>query len=692
MGLERVRVTKDACINYASNIKMYYEMLNTSFNGHREKEDVLELWRNISAGARFVMSENTDFIKNCLDPALSPDTLLTENELLTLCEFAESLFYLTPDLAEETSVDIFLAADIYNSLLGRLEQMLDTTFGAEHIFWKEKYFRCARVGAYAYFSLSSLVFIDEAKSVLDRFILRYPGIDWNELETLELRQQTLGIYLVVCITIINLGQSGKMDHNDAYAQYIGFKNRIFKAFETEEHIKHGRIFDDNFEAVRDNYVIESQLYHTNFAKSIGFERTPADKAMSRELYGILEKSLDSFELSTFLTPAGIVPENLSFRQQIFGMVCLKVLYCLEYIDFDDVLTGYVKIAEATFEFNYEKLVNEQGDLSYITQKVMATFLAVVGELVCYNDLLSKEQREICSKFQEGFIAYIGQFPMRFLADLSGYPKQMNAIISVSDSIKKDEAINTLLKCTTGNHLPTLVHSMVVSKLMRFAASWFIDNEPYRLVGIADTKTPEEVVSRKDDVLEEVRLAGRAHDLGKVNYISAVSRMTRPIRDNEFRLIKHHPIDGSVFLDSERFACQKYVARYHHRTAHGTSAREYPQLPEDKGYQESPYFFLSKLCFTFDGLDAATDFVGRGYQAVKDPDLAMDEMINDPEYVKEATKKWLERGAVMSERFRGNCDPEITKILLIPEVREEMKAILKDYREGSYYNVYREFRE
>ncbi|MDR0854746.1 MAG: HD domain-containing protein [Christensenellaceae bacterium] len=237
------------------------------------------------------------------------------------------------------------------------------------------------------------------------------------------------------------------------------------------------------------------------------------------------------------------------------------------------------------------------------------------------------------------------------------------------------------------HVPTFVHSLMVAKMMKTAAEWFCDNKPSKLIGICNAATEEEVKAKKAEIVSQVYLCGLAHDLGKINYIDTVSKVCRKLTDMEFLMIKKHCKGGTEVLSSAEFENESYVAKYHHRTAHGKSAREYPKETEDENFASHPYFFVVKMCYVFDGLDAATDFVGRGYQSCKSPELAMDETVADSAYRLRAEAKWASKG-VKQAAFYTDCDPEITALFTIPAFRSKIKTILNTYRKTVYERVYR----
>jgi putative nucleotidyltransferase with HDIG domain len=71
-------------------------------------------------------------------------------------------------------------------------------------------------------------------------------------------------------------------------------------------------------------------------------------------------------------------------------------------------------------------------------------------------------------------------------------------------------------------------------------------------------------------LERVRLAGRLHDIGKIGVPDAVLRKTERLTDEEFDLIRRHPVDGEAILSPLASLADLLPAvRQHHERFDGT---------------------------------------------------------------------------------------------------------------------------
>jgi response regulator RpfG family c-di-GMP phosphodiesterase len=261
--------------------------------------------------------------------------------------------------------------------------------------------------------------------------------------------------------------------------------------------------------------------------------------------------------------------------------------------------------------------------------------------------------------------YLHKLPREILDALSSYKEELRTIAeNTLDTSDMQSYIDVLIKSTTHNHLPTYVHSMMVSHLLVCFVSWFIENKPEKFIGVCEAKNAAEVAEKSALILEETRIAGLAHDIGKIAYIQAVSVISRRLTENEFDLIKRHPDEGWYYLAGKDFGCISDVIHGHQKTYDGKSG-----YPHDFDNTASLYKFIIDICSVSDCIDAATDNIGRSYQQSKTGDEIMDEII-----------------AQSPDRY----NPEIALALRDGKLRESINNILKNKRKECYYKAYYEF--
>ncbi|MBO6214829.1 MAG: hypothetical protein J6N76_04750, partial [Lachnospiraceae bacterium] len=153
-----------------------------------------------------------------------------------------------------------------------------------------------------------------------------------------------------------------------------------------------------------------------------------------------------------------------------------------------------------------------------------------------------------------------------------------------------------------------------------------------------------------------------HDLGKLFIVDVVSMYGRNLLDDEFSMIKSHPITGAR-IASLHASTRDYVdvIRGHHLWY--DCSRGYPA---DFDTFKSPYKIIIDIVLAADCLDAATDTVGRSYNKGKTFD----------EY-----KKEIEEGA------GTHYAPFLVELLGQPEVKEDIIYLLGEGRSRMYRELY-----
>jgi HD-GYP domain-containing protein (c-di-GMP phosphodiesterase class II) len=181
--------------------------------------------------------------------------------------------------------------------------------------------------------------------------------------------------------------------------------------------------------------------------------------------------------------------------------------------------------------------------------------------------------------------------------------------------------------------------------------------------MCETKTIDEVLAKRSAILAETRLAGLAHDIGKIAYIQVVSVISRSLTDAEFALIRRHPEEGEYYLEGKDFGCIPDVVRGHQKSNDGKEG-----YPPSFDNTRSAYKFMIDICSAADSIDAATDDIGRSYQLCKTGDIIMDEII-----------------AMSPERYNSDIADALQDVSL----RESIKFLLQVVRPECYFEAYRE---
>lgn len=209
----------------------------------------------------------------------------------------------------------------------------------------------------------------------------------------------------------------------------------------------------------------------------------------------------------------------------------------------------------------------------------------------------KDFFDYCARFQsDGMEAYL----IREICYI------IDVLSSLSDVTAEDLLVNLVMQ----RHIPTYIHSEMVSCLAVLLAERLLDKDPMRFAGLLGVDSPEEVLARREKVLLTVKQAGFFHDIGKLMCLETISVYNRRLFPEEFDIIKAHPYNGYRLLQkSPSTALYAQAALLHHWSYDGTKG--YPKLPQD--FVRDPKLdVLTDLVTVADLLDAATDTIGRSY--------------------------------------------------------------------------------
>ena len=154
-----------------------------------------------------------------------------------------------------------------------------------------------------------------------------------------------------------------------------------------------------------------------------------------------------------------------------------------------------------------------------------------------------------------------------------------------------------------------------------------------------------------------------HDIGKFFILDIVENSMRRLTKEEFRLIRDHPgnfenIYRASGVQDEQVRCIRDCALAHHVWHDGT--RGYPDVPRTKN---RPFVDILAIA---DGIDAATDFLGRPYK----PGKTLEQLIGE---------------------FRAGAGtqygPEAVSALSDPALQERLRYLIGDGRREINYQIY-----
>ena len=98
-------------------------------------------------------------------------------------------------------------------------------------------------------------------------------------------------------------------------------------------------------------------------------------------------------------------------------------------------------------------------------------------------------------------------------------------------------------------------------------------------------------------IEILRIGGLLHDIGKIGIPDYILNKTDNLTDEEFKIIKRHPINGELLFPDNEFKEIKQIIRSHHERIDG---KGYPD-----GLKENNIPYLAKIISIADTFDAMT---------------------------------------------------------------------------------------
>ena len=219
-----------------------------------------------------------------------------------------------------------------------------------------------------------------------------------------------------------------------------------------------------------------------------------------------------------------------------------------------------------------------------------------------------------------------------------------------------------VKAFAAVHPPTYVHVNMVARFAECMARHLLDSNPELFIGFPGCDTADQVVSKKEAILFYTYHSALCHDLGKLFIVDVVSMYGRNLLDDEFSMIKSHPVTGAR-IASMHASTRDYVdvIKGHHLWY--DCSRGYPAGFDTK---KSPYKTIIDIVLAADCLDAATDTVGRSYNKGK----TFDDYENE-----------------IKEGAGTHYAPFLVELFSRPEVRSDIIYLLGEGRNKMYRELY-----
>jgi len=630
-----------AAEDFITNAQRYAKIIGEKLPAGYSVDGLISHMKANVAICRQLMTENNNFIATYLKPVFAKPENLDFEDAVKLLDFTRRLhhpFYSKE--SERVKLDSFLAIDLYKALIKWATKTKDTEYSIKCWFG---------IGDIYYLLSGSLYSPDSVNAVKKAMELVEEAGGYFMLSEKNTRLCAAACYNKLAISTFNSIESGYPEKFLAIDNALAFYNR-----------NDVRSFDPDFpwqtwiDDVNGN--INYMGIHYEFMKSIG-QIAPdlGERVYSFNRSYFTPQELAQLDSEDDTICSNFIQESININESDMWIHCIQYIIPSFHSGHID-LNRYIKMLRFCFDAHVSFLKTSP---DFLTEYIRFDMMMVISAILAHY---TKNQDIGIHLFN-----YLNELPREILDALPSSKDELRTVSeNTLDTSMKQAYIEALLKSTTHNHLPTYVHSMMVSHLMTCFVSWFIENKPEKLVGMCGTKDTNEVHAKRETILDETRLAGLSHDIGKIAYIQAVSVISRSLTDNEFTLIRRHPDEGEYYLNKKEFGCIPDVVRGHQKTHDGEGG-----YPNEFDNEKSSYKFMIDICTASDCIDAATDDIGRSYQECKTGEMVIGEIIaNSP----------------------SRYSPEIAHALGDQKLCASINDILVKVRPQCYYKAYKEFTE
>lgn len=288
-----------------------------------------------------------------------------------------------------------------------------------------------------------------------------------------------------------------------------------------------------------------------------------------------------------------------------------------------------KALQFLFAYYTEKDINiDYSDKKFYDDdqyQVQMVFLKECFRYLAFPECTLETKDEIRAKLVEDFVRLYESIPYlennAFLnMDLIDIMQQV-----LRSSKDEEEAFMFIKGVAIQRNAMTLIHSTMLAQIATAILSCLINNAPSMFFEVLDVDTIEAVNENKEFLLDYMEKAAFIHDIGKIVISDVINLQTRKITEDEYELIKYHPVFGADLIRNTLLE-EKYTPLIlgHHKFYDGTGG--YPEGYDNTKVKQR---ILVDILTISDCIDAATDILGRNYATGKSwIPVVRDELIRD----------------------------------------------------------------
>ena len=168
---------------------------------------------------------------------------------------------------------------------------------------------------------------------------------------------------------------------------------------------------------------------------------------------------------------------------------------------------------------------------------------------------------------------------------------------------------------------TYVHCLLVGSLAYKIGEAMIDKKPFLFAGIGELDSEQDVINKREALLDYIRRAGLIHDVGEIIMPTIINMQTRSLTNEEKDFILMHPQIGVDYLENDNdFLPYMDIILGHHKSYDGKSG-----YPKEFNNTASPYRIITDVISICDALEIGEDYISRAYKAPKKFDEIVEEI-------------------------------------------------------------------
>ena len=227
--------------------------------------------------------------------------------------------------------------------------------------------------------------------------------------------------------------------------------------------------------------------------------------------------------------------------------------------------------------------------------------------------LTEEDHRRYGEILHSTLAYLRRCPkssFMYMKCITLFTNLLNYFREVPDAMTFD---TFCMNAFAVMHPSTYVHSKMVAQLSECMVRHLLEKRPELFADLPGCGSVDRVKQEADRIIGYTYHSALCHDIGKLFMIDTVAMYGRGLLDDEFSILKKHPVVGAM-MAAEHPSTKDFadVIECHHQWY--DCSRGYPMKRDSRS---SPYKTIIDIVTTADCLDAATDTGGRSYKRGKD---------------------------------------------------------------------------